>query len=153
MHTDVFLWQVLSTRKEVTLSCFLSNTDAVVRFLSPQPRKQEGDLSPHHESFGPADPFPGEPRRPGGAGRAPGPALPVLGRALPGRAEETRPRGLAPPPALAPGKGGCRRPEPAFCWNKRFPEPMWKLAAAGAGGGGISFPLSAGLGAPGPRSQ
>lgn len=47
-QNDVFLRQVLSTRKEVTLSCFLSNTDAVVRFLSPQPRKQAGDLSPHH---------------------------------------------------------------------------------------------------------
>lgn len=56
MQTDVFLRQVLSTRKEVTLSC--SNTDAVVRFLSPQPRKQADVFSPHHKPFGPANPFP-----------------------------------------------------------------------------------------------
>lgn len=72
---------------------------------------------------------------------------PVLPRDLPLPSRPGRegtpdgPRGLAPPPALAPGKGGGagEGPQPAFCSNKHFPPPMRKPAAA-RGRGRVGFP-------------
>lgn len=138
MHTDVFSWQVLSTRKEVTLSCFLSNTDAVVRFLSPQPRKQEGDLSPHHEPLGPAAPFPGEPCRPGGAGGAPGrgSARPWPGPSRLGGRKRGPAASHRPPPSPR-GRGAAGGLSPLFVGTNISPSRCGNSPRPGLGEGGF----------------